>query len=265
MALSAHEDAWGKPRASNAAPARVGMSRDGTRPLRFVGVYLPHGCAHELWKPGPGFELRSPSSSLAPFDDAARFGRSFKDALLVLDGLDLAAGIEVGTVGHDASRVILTGSGVDGKNPSIDQYLAVERGLGATTPHTSLTLAVGDDTTDLGTNVSYAAGGTPMPKWIDPVKTFDELFGKPLSGAGRAELAELRRRRQSVLDLARQELARLSARSPATDRRKLEQHATALREIEKRLSPPARECAAPPAPTRETVPRFRAYGAGEPY
>ena len=68
--------------------------------------------------------------SLAPFDDAGRFGKSFKPNLLVIDGLDLAAGIEVGTVGHDASRVLLTGSGAHGKHASSAQYLALERGNG---------------------------------------------------------------------------------------------------------------------------------------
>lgn len=234
-------------------------------PLCFVGVYLPHGYAAELWRPGPGFDLRYPGCSLAPFDDPERFGRSFKDRLLVLEGLDLAAGIEVGTVGHDASRVILTGSGANGKNASIDQFLAVERLLGRETPHTSLTLAVGNDKTDLGANISYAAGGTPVPKWIDPVHVFHELFGAQLSGRGAAELTAERARKKSVLDFVRADLSGLHARVPRSERLLLEQHATGLREIEKRLAPSDRSCPAPERPDPTGFPKLAAHGGGEPF
>jgi hypothetical protein len=232
------------------------------RPLRFVSVFTPHGRAHELWQPRPGFDIAYDGASLAPFDDPARYGQSFKDRLLVIDGIDLTAGMEVGTTGHDGARVILTGSGADGKNASLDQFLAVERGLGADTPHTSLVLGVGNDSSDVGANVSWARGGTPVPKWIDPSRVYAELFGEPL-GARQEELDQGRRLGKSVLDRVRADLGRLGARAPASERVKLEQHATALREIEKRLAHVERACARPAAPP--TFPRLKAYGGGEPY
>src|SRR5262249_41903005 len=61
------------------------------RPLRFVSVYTPHGRAHELWQPREGFDIAYDGSSLAPFDDPKSHGRSFKDRLIVLDGIDLSA------------------------------------------------------------------------------------------------------------------------------------------------------------------------------
>ncbi len=237
----------------------------GAEPLRFIGVFAPHGCAHELWKPGPHFDLKYDDCSLSPFDSPEQFGRSFKEQLLVIDGLDLAAGIEMGTVGHDASRVILTGSGVTGKNASIDQFLAVDRMLGADTPHTSVTLAVGNERTELGSNISYGRGGIPTPKWIDPERVFDELFGAPLSKEGKVQAEQQRRRRASVLDFVREDLASLAERVPVAERDKMEQHATALREIEKRLLPMQRQCAAPPRPQRAAFPRLEAYGGGEAY
>jgi hypothetical protein len=185
--------------------------------------------------------------------------------LLVIDGLDLAAGIEVGTVGHDASRALFTGSGADGKCASIDQYLAVEQMLGAPTAFTSLTLAVGSNGSELGANVSYASGGTPVPKLIDPSEVFAELFGKPLTAAARAQLEAERRRKKSVLDALNAELKALGASVPSAERQKLELHLTALREIEKRLSPPKLTCEPPPAPDASTYPRIRAYGGGEAY
>ncbi len=247
--------------AVSAAWLGKGSARAGgeSRPLRFIGVYMPHGRAHELWQPRAGFDIGYEDAILAPLV-------RFKDKLLVIDGIDLAAGIAVGTVGHDAPRVILTGSGANGKTASVDQYLAVERGLGAETPHTSVVLGVGNDGSEVGSNVSWARGGTPVPKWIDPAQVFSELFGAPL-GKKHEELELERRLGKSVLDHVKADLRSLGARAPASERVKLEQHATALREIEKRLTASGRQCSsAPPAPPDASqFPKLRAYGGGERY
>jgi hypothetical protein len=233
--------------------------------LRFVAVYSPHGRAHELWQPRDGFDLRFADSVLRPFDDPEGLGRSFRDRLLVLDGIDLSAGIAVGTTGHDGPRVILTGSGADGTGASLDQVLAAERGLGAGTPHTSLVLGVGDEQAAIAHSISYGAGGTPLPKWIDPAQTFGALFGGPLTGEGQLELERRRRDGQSVLDVSRSDLARLASRLPASERTKFEQHQAALRDIEKRLGGVERACAAPVPPERARFRRFGAYDGGAPY
>jgi Protein of unknown function (DUF1552) len=232
---------------SAAAQGQPGGPRSSAtrQPLRLIVVYTPHGRAHELWQPRDGFDLRFPDSILRPFDDPETHGRSFRDRLLVLDGVDLSAGIESGTSGHDGPRVILTGSGADGKNASVDQYLAVERGLGAETPLTSVVLGVGNREPEIGACVSYGPGGTPVPKWIDPAQTFAELFGLPL-GEGQSErIEEQRRLGRSVLDTVSGDLARLAARMPSSERTKMEQHQDALRDIEKRLVAVDRACAAP--------------------
>lgn len=234
-------------------------------PLRFVGVFMPHGVVREYYRPGTGFDLRQPNSLLAPFDDAARYGRSFRELILPIEGIDLTAGIEVGTVGHDASRVILTGSGARGRNASVDQYLAVECGLGSETPVTSLVLGVGSDDTGLGFNLSYSKGGVPVPKVIDPAVVFDELFGKVLTEEEHRALNRRRALGQSVLDQLRYETQRLLNAAPVSERHKLEQHQTALREVEKRLSPPERRCENPTRPDRSLFPAIRGSAGGEPY
>lgn len=215
-------------------------------PLRFIGVYTPHGVVRDLYRPRPGFDITYPECVLAPFDDPVTYGRSFKDQLRVVDGIDLTAGIEVGTVAHDGARVILTGSGADGLNSSIDQELAQGYGLGSSTPIASLTLGVGSSDLRIGSCISYARGGTPVPKWIDPRATFEHLFGDGALGTGRA--VERRELRRSVLDFIDRDLQSLSRRLPAHERLKLEQHQTALRELEKRLEPRAVSCEPGPAP-----------------
>lgn len=245
------------------APNETPERRPSSDPLRFVGVYTPHGCAYELYKPRDDFDIAYEGCALAPFDDPVSFGKSYKDRLLVLDHVDLTAGMEVGTVGHDAPRVILTGSGAHGKNASIDQYLANEQGLGRSTPITSLVLGIGDPRSDIGSNISYASGGTPVPKLIDPNEVFDELFGKPLTGKAQAELAHERRRQRSVLDFLQTDLQQLRLQSPASERTKLEQHESALREIEKRLSGIRPACEPPFPRSSASFARFKAHAGGE--
>jgi hypothetical protein len=234
----------------------------------FVGVFMPHGMARELWLPRPGFDITYDGCSLAPFADVARLGKSYADRVLVLEGLDLTAGIEGGTTGHDASRVILTGSSQRGRNASLDQFLALERGLGQSTPLSSLVLGVGSPAPDLGQCISYAQGGIALPKLIDPSQTFAQSFSQFVVGADAAALAQSERERRlgkSLLDYWHRDLAALSARSPASERYKLDQHQNALRELEKRLVANVEGCAAPPAPDSSQFPALNAYGGGEPY
>lgn len=229
---------------------------------RFVGVYMPHGRAAELFLPRGDFQIDYEDSALAPFDDASRYGRSLRNDLLVVDGVDLAAGFLTGTVGHDGPRVILTGAGANGKNSSLDQFLAVEQRLGQVTPLPSLVLAVGNDERSNTSSISYGRGGVPLPKLIHPADTFDALFGAPLTGSPEAARAR-RQRGQSVLDFLGADLARLRSRAPGADRDKLEHHATALRDLERRLAPQSTRCTAPARINRDQFPKFRAYGGGE--
>jgi hypothetical protein len=243
-------------------PPGPAVAKGSPSAKRFIGVYMPHGRARELFLPREGFRIDYEDAALAAFDDPQRFGRSFREDLLVIDGLDLAAGFLTGTVGHDAPRVLLTGAGANGKNASIDQFLAVEQRLAAETPLQSLVLGVGNDERGSASSISYGRGGIPLPKLIHPADTFDSLFGAPLVGSPEA-LAARRQRGQSVLDFLSSDLEKLRRMAPAAEREKLEQHATALRDIERRLLQPKSLCTAPPRVTRDQFRAFRAFGGGE--
>ena len=234
----------------------------------FIGVYMPHGMAREFWLPKPGFQIAYEGSSLAPFDDPASYGRSFRDQIVALEGLDLTAGLRASTVGHDASRVILTGSGSNGQNASIDQFLAIEQGLGKDTPLSSLVLGVGSAEPSLQWCISYAKGGTALPKIIDPLATFRHAFGQFLvdpEPAAVARAAREQRLGKSLLDYWTADLAELSARAPRSERDKLDQHATALRELEKRVLGQSVSCAVPAPPDHGQFPAVGSYQGGEPY
>ena len=238
------------------------------RPKFFIGVYMPHGVARELWVPKPGFEIDYPDSSLAPFADAATFGQSFREQIVTIEGLDLTAGMAASTSGHDGSRVLLTGSGGNGRNASLDQFLAVEQGLGQGMPLSSLVLGVGRSDPALGFCISYAQGGSALPKIIDPAQTFQQAFAQWVVGSDPAALAKAaaeRKHGKSLIDYWRVELTALRARAPESERDKLDQHATALRDLEQRLDGELSACTPPGAPDPANFPLVRAYQGGEPY
>ena len=104
--------------------------------LKFIGACHPHGVSAEYWAmrendTETNFDITYSDCSLQPFDDAATYGKSFKDRILPIEGIDLLSSAN----GHDTAATILTGSRVSGKpsNTSLDQYLAHTIGLGADT------------------------------------------------------------------------------------------------------------------------------------
>src|SRR5258706_14197951 len=120
-------------------------------PLKFITIYHPHGVSAEYWAMKTGdtetaFDIGYANCSLQPFDDAATYGKSFKDKLLGIEGIDHLSDAK----GHDSAGTILTGSRIVAgakkpQNISLDQYLAVTKGLGSGTRVTSLALGVGND------------------------------------------------------------------------------------------------------------------------
>jgi hypothetical protein len=254
----------------------VAQAAGETLPLKFVTIYHPHGIAAEYWAMKPGetetsFDLAYENCCLKPFDDAATYGKSFKDKLLIIEGIDHLSNAN----GHDSAATILTGSRIEGgskpQNSSLDQVLAVEHGLGSGTRVTSMALGVGLDGTESGNTLSYGPGGAPLPKIIDPIKAFDLLFegvvvGDDPEAALRAE--QRRKRGQSVIDYAKWDIGRLRSRLAPAEQLKLDQHLTSLFELEKQLNGQAlgaATCMVPQRPDAARFPKLKQYNGGEPY
>ena len=248
------------------------QSMGETLPLKFIGVCQPHGICAEYFAMRPGdtttaFDLRYDNCTLRAFDDPKTYGRSFKNQILVIEGLDLGSNVN----GHDSAATILTGSAINAKKPqniSLDQFLAVERGLGAHTRVTSVALAVGDPELNSEFCLSYGAGGEPLSKLIDPVAAFDLLFRKVLVGDDPRAIADAERERRlgkSLLDFVRKDLGRLRGRLASQEQQKLDQHVQALRDVEKQLEAPSaatRNCGVPARP--EAFPKLlRTEGAAQ--
>jgi hypothetical protein len=252
----------------------VAHAADPSALRNFVCIYHPHGVSAEFWAMRSGdsetnFDIAYQNCSLQPFDDAATYGKSFKDKILLVEGLDHLSNAN----GHDSAGTILTGSRIDGKKPqnaSLDQVLAVEKGLGMSTPVTSIALGVGNDTTDSSWSLSYGPGGAALPKIIDPIQAFDLLFANlvvPDDAGARAAADHKRKVGQSILDFIRGEVSDLKPKLGASEQQKLDQHLTSLREIEKQLNGGGAmlNCMGPTRPDAAKFPKLKQYNGGEPY
>jgi hypothetical protein len=260
-------------------------------PLKLVTISHPHGVANEYWgmrsptspdiaveglslkgnDTETSFDITYPNCSLRAFDDPSTYGKSFKDRLLLLEGIDLAAD------GHDAVATILTGSRLTGMQPansSLDQFLAVEKGLGAATKKSSVALAVGSSDLSPGGTLSYSAGGVGVGKIISPFEAFDYLFGSfvpPNDTAGQAALKRRNELGQSVIDYVRADCGRLRTRLAPVEQQKLDQHLSSIRDLEKKFTVVAAGamCVAPTRPAAGSFPadvnKLKRYNGGEPY
>ena len=145
-------------------------------------------------------------------------------------GADIKVGVSVDQIGA-ANIGKLT------RLPSLE--LGVERGRNAGNCDSGYSCAY-------SSNVSWKTPTTPMAKEINPRLAFERLFGV----SQQEEKARRRRNliRKSVLDLVREDAKRLKSRLGTTDRSKIDEYFTSVREIEQRI--------ARTAATRQEVPEF---------
>ncbi len=230
---------------AHAAPA--------SKPLRFLVMWTPNGTVPENWTPSgteSTFQLSPILQPLAPH----------QSDILVLDGLDaLSAYKGPGDAHQKATGQCLTGTelqegtfaGADGLSAgwangiSVDQ--AIANHVGKETRLRSLELGVYVSGAAVNSRISYRGPAQPLPPENNPRAAFDRLFGDPTeTPASRAERVA---RRKSVLDAVTDRYQRVLPALGSADRQKLEQHLTALRDIEQRLDSPAvLGCQAPPRP-----------------
>src|SRR4051812_8087578 len=228
-----------------ATVASAAQSAAGS-PKRMAFVYVPNGINMADWTPstvGSDFELPAILEPLEPV----------QSDLLVLTGLaqDKAKPNGDGAGDHArASATFLTGcqarktQGADIRvGVSVDQYAAAR--VGKNTRFSSLELGC-DRGKQVGNcdsgyscaysfNISWKTESTPMPPEVDPRQVFDRLFG----GGSRSEFLKNRALRdqyeKSVLDFVLEDANRLKSNLGYTDRRKLDEYMTAVRELEQRI------------------------------
>ncbi|MBM3830015.1 MAG: DUF1552 domain-containing protein [Verrucomicrobia bacterium] len=217
-----------------------------TAPRRTAFVYVPNGMNMAHWWPetvGKGYELPAILKPLA----------AHRDDFNIMSGLAQVSGRGGPDGAGDHARANatwLTGqrarktAGADIQvGVSIDQVLAEK--VGKQTRFNSLELGCDKARTagacDSGYscayqfNLAWKGPATPMPPEANPKLVFERLFG---NGANAEEAAARQKREQynrSILDFVLEDAHALKRELGATDRRKLDEYMTAVRELEQRI------------------------------
>lgn len=229
---------------------RVARGADPVRKKRFIGYYLPCGIVMNQWTPAAeGANWTSPI--LAPV-------LPYREQVLVLSGLNNVPARSEGGGDHaSGTGGFLTGThvrktaGADIRSGiSVDQVLAPILSEGLTYPSLELGTDGGASVGDCDTgyscayarSIAWADETTPLPKQTNPAAVFDRLFAGYDPDATAAEVAKRQLYRTSVLDNTLEEATDLSGKLGRSDKLKLDEYMSSVRELELRISGPTRIC-----------------------
>jgi hypothetical protein len=138
--------------------------------------------------------------------------------------------------GHKGTYTFTTGVPREEKQGVSFDQLAAEA-IGQDTRFPSLQMSIKRGTgfggTDLAT-LAWNRQGVPLPAQNDPTELFRRMF-RPPTARQKADESNETRRRQSVLDLVREDANRLRKKLGEADRKQLEQYFQSVREIENQL------------------------------
>ena len=232
--------------AGNARTARA----DDARPMRLVILMQANGVSQKRFWPD--------ASGTSPILDPILSNPRLRARTTVVKGLFNHAG-GAGNA-HDQGypglwtgmRSVGTFSDPWGAGPSIDQQIGSRVQLDV--PFPTLNCGVITSSTPISkdhrTSFAYLAERQPIPTETDPTRLFGRLFAPGETAA----IAQRRIAQQSsVLDFGAKDLARLRSSVGKDERDKLDVHASAIRDYERRLAliasrPRTGACAAPSPP-----------------
>jgi hypothetical protein len=197
-------------------------------PKRFGVVFFGCGIHEDHWSAsGQGADMVL-SKTLQPLE-------SLKTKINVIDGLYVpelvGQGIHPGQTGSILSGARIAKGAIVHSGVSVDQMIAGQ--LGQDTPQQSIVLACDQPMTGYhetnfslaySSHISWATPESPVPLEVYPSLAWDNLFDN------RGSLLNL-----SVLDRVKDRAQVLSGKISATDRYKLEEFLTSVRDVEKRV------------------------------
>jgi len=227
-------------------PAQTALADTGAMPkTRFVGIFVPHGAAPGYWIPEkPILESGKLPMIMQPLDP-------FIDRTVILSGMwAKSAEPPPGQTGADhwvAAAYLCankprktTGADVyDGT--TIDQIIAQKIGQDSLLPSLQLALEdPGANSSNCGegysctysNTISWSSPTQPLPMELDPQVAFERLFG---SGGTAKERTERREDKRSILDSVMQSLGKFKQGLGSSDKSRLDEWETDIREIERRL------------------------------
>lgn len=227
---------------------RRAQAQVGAAPKRALIWFTANGTRQDLWTPsGPTLDLASHPihGPLAPY----------QDKLILMDNVDQEVAYSSIGDGHQTgmgclltNAEILPGTlfceeGCEagseqyvgwGGGPSIDQFIAGEIAKDVITKFRSLELGVQVKSSNIWSRMSYSAADQPVPHREDPNQNFVDLFSDLNEDPFELEL--IKSKRQSVLDAVIADYESFNKKLGQADRQRLDQHLTAVRALEQRLS-----------------------------
>jgi hypothetical protein len=220
----------------------LGTPAPGEFPTRVVIFFSANGTIPWRWRPTGG-----ETDWTIPDDGILTPLRSYKDDLLILDGIDMISARNGPGDGHQRGMGhMLTGTelgtgeftGGNGElagyagGISVDQFIAQQIHDGEMFDSVELGVKCGGPTT--WSRMSSKGYNRPVEPVQDPYTIYDRIFGALEQDA--AQRDRIRNRRASVLDFVREDLRQVKQRASTYDRDRLDQHLTSIREIERQLN-----------------------------
>jgi hypothetical protein len=216
---------------ASAAPSTFesAPSSDVVQP-RLVTCYVPNGVNILEWMPkdsGAHYTLSPTLEVLA----------EHRDRFSVVSGL----GHPHSKGGHSGADTWLTGANLASKpgadytnSVSIDQRIASVHGVQTRFPSLQLSDQSGTGGAGHSHTLSFDPNGTPLPAENSPQRLFERLFVPDLEADKTATLARYAER-MSILDEISSEAKALERRIGATDRKKLDEYLSSVRDTEKQV------------------------------
>jgi hypothetical protein len=221
-------------------PSMTALAKTAAGPVRRLGfIYMPMGCDIVRWTP-PGTDgtLKTLSPTLQSLEP-------FVDQLTLFTNLELKNAYP-GT--HATSNAAFLSAAKAKWTESTDYYLGTTadqiaaQQIGKQTVLPSLELSM-DLLQTVGqcdngyacvyqNNLSWSSPTTPLPSEAHPRIVFERLFGE---GGTAADRRAALKRRASLLDFVRDDIARLQNTLGADDRRRVGQYLDSIREVERRI------------------------------
>src|SRR4051812_18887348 len=233
-------------------PAMTALAATPAAPVRRLGyVFIPMGCDGTRWTPPGKDKLGELSPILSPLAPV-------KDHVTVLTNTELQNAYP-GT--HSASNSTFLSCAKAKHTEGSDYYLGTTvdqvaaKQIGRNTQLPSLELAM-DMMQVVGqcdngyacvyqNNLSWSSPTSPLPAEAHPRLVFESLFGE---GGGKADRQAALRRRASLLDFVKDDVARLSRELGPADRGKVDQYLDSVRDVERRIQTAERTVADHPLP-----------------
>lgn len=202
---------------------RLGHAASSQPPRRFVGMMTNMGILPEFFFPKQaGREFES-----TPYLDILKGHRG---RMTVLSGVSLP-GVDGG---HEAEKCFLTGApgasrGSFRNSVSLDQVMAEKTGVATRFPSLPVMIGTGN------LSLSWTRSGSMIPPITSPVTLYQQLFVED-TAEGKTESLRRLQRDRSLLDGMRDQFKALQQRVGASDRDRLDQFATAIRDLESNLT-----------------------------